>query len=276
LVRRTRVEYPGAIYHVIQRGNNGESVFDGPEERNYLTELLCSSVKTDGVELFAYVIMSNHYHLALRTGIEPLSKVMHRINTGYSMYYNRKMKRTGHVFQGRYKAIPVHEENYIISSVRYIHRNPVKAGICEHVSKYPWSSDLCYRKTEPGFIEIGLLMDMLSADRNRSFEKYCQLMDQEDDLGNAEIKTAKNRVKEDRSQIKKSKRSRKPLDEILKETGVSQEELETIKKGSRVRKLTLIKTLYAKSAWEQGYSLKEIADHIGVSPVAVFKYINEK
>jgi len=101
MVRRARVEYQGAIYHVIQWGNNRENVFESPEKKNYLTNLLNKSVLVDGVELYAYVVMNNHYHLALGTSGETLSKVMHRINTGYGMYYNREMKRTGHVFQGR-------------------------------------------------------------------------------------------------------------------------------------------------------------------------------
>lgn len=276
MVRRGRVEYPGAMYHVIQRGNNGENVFEDTEEKSFLVELLRESVMVGGVELFAYIIMSNHYHLALRTGVEPLSKVMHRINARYGMYYNRKKKRTGHVFQGRYKAIHVYKENYLISLVRYIHRNPVRAGICEHASEYPWSSDLYYRKAEPGFIETGLLLGMLSEDGNNSFRKYCQLMDQEDDAGPEEIKTAEQEVKEDLNQTIKTNERRKPLDEILKETGVSREEFEIIKRGSRVRKLTPVKTIYAKTAWHHGYSLREIAGYIGVSPVAVFKYINGK
>ena len=269
------MEYPGAIYHVIQRGNNKEDVFESPEKKDYLINLLSKSVAVNGVELYAYVVMSNHYHLALRTCRETLSKVMHRLNTGYGIYYNRQMKRTGHVFQGRYKAIPVLDESYLMVLVKYIHLNPVRAGICNDLRNYPWSGDGCYRTTESGIVETGFLLDMLSKDRKKSYAKYNLLLGQEYDPGTIELITAENKNTEGQIEPQKVTGGRKSLNEILKETGIKQEELEQIKRGSRLRRFSPVKTVYAKSAWEHGYSLKEIACHIGVSSVAVFKYINK-
>lgn len=274
MVRRARVEYSGAMYHVIHRGNNRENVFKHPKDKDYLMEQLRKSVAVDGVDLFAYVIMSNHYHLTLRTCTEPLNKVMHRINTRYAMYYNQAAERTGHVFEGRYKAIPVQSEKYLISLVRYIHRNPVRAGICLNVRDYPWSSDHLYRKMEPGFVEIGLLLDMLSGNRKMSVQKYNLLMEQDDDYAPGELTLTEKNNPEGRNKAKKYDGGRMPLDEILMETGVDREEFELIKRGSRMRRLTMAKESYARNAWDQGYSLEEIARHICISAVAVHKYIN--
>ncbi|MEA1960832.1 MAG: transposase [Bacillota bacterium] len=94
MARRQRLEYSDAIYHVIQRGNNKEYIFDTSEDKEYLIECLQRAVDVDGVEIFAYVVMSNHYHIALRSEQESLSKVMHRINTRYSVWYNRKRERS--------------------------------------------------------------------------------------------------------------------------------------------------------------------------------------
>lgn len=272
MVRQARVEYQGAIYHVIQRGNNRENVFESPEKKNFFISLLNKTVAVDGIELYAYVVMGNHYHLAMRTSGETLSKVMHRINTIYSMYYNREMKRTGHVFQGRYKAIPVLDERYLISLVKYIHLNPVRAGICKDLRDYPWSGERCYRTGEPGIIEIGLLLDILSNDRRMSIRKYNQLMEQEDDPVIKEFNITENNNNEGRKR-KKPAGGRKPLDEILRQTVLNVEDLELIKRGSRLRRLMPVKIAYARSAVDHGYSLNEIASHIGLSPVAVLKHI---
>lgn len=276
MVRRARMEYPGALYHVIQRGNNREDVFERPKDKDYLIEQLRKSVTVDGIELFAYVIMSNHYHFALRTCVEPLRKVMHRINTKYGFYYNHAMERTGHVFEGRYKAIPVHDENYLISLVRYIHRNPVRAGICKRVWDYPWSSDRFYRKMEPGFVEFNILLDILSGDKKKSVQKYSLMMEQDDDYTPEEFIIRENSNPEERNKAGEYPGGRKLLDEILMKTVVDRDYFELIKRGSRMRMLTPFKEEYAKTAWDQGYSMEEIARHICISATAVSKYINRQ
>lgn len=276
MARQLRVEYPGAIYHVIQRGNNRANVFERPKEKYYLIEQFRKAVEVDDVELFAYVIMSNHYHLALRTSSEPLNKVMHRINTTYGMYYNKVMARSGHVFEGRYKAILIKDEKYLISLVRYIHRNPARAGLCSNVQDYLWSSDHYYRKMEPGFIEFGLLLDVLSGNRGKSMREYDILMSQDDVSGYEAVINAGYVSPEITVEEKKPITGRKSLDEILKEAASDKGEYEFIKNGSRMRRFTSTKAAFAKSAWEQGYSMQEIACHINVSATAVFKYINSQ
>jgi len=277
LARGARVEYPGALYHVIQRGNNREHIFERPEDKEYLIDQLRKSVAVDGMELYAYVVMSNHYHLALRTCVEPLRKVMHRINTRYGLYYNRAIERTGHVFEGRYKAITVENERYLISLIRYIHLNPVRAGICSKIQDYLWSSDRFYRKPENDFVETGLLLDIISGGGLKSVQKYNLFMEQDDDQPITERLTMpKNDKSEGKNQALKNFVGRKPLDEILTKTGINHEELELIKRGCRMRRLTAAKEKYAKKAFNEGYSMEEIARHISVSAVAVFKYINRR
>ncbi|MFZ5642272.1 MAG: transposase [Bacillota bacterium] len=275
MARGARLEYPGALYHVIQRGNNKEHIFERTEDKEYLIEQLRKSVAVDGIELYAYAVMSNHYHLALRTCVEPLRKVMHRINTRYGHYYNRANERSGHVFEGRYKAITVENERYLISLIRYIHKNPVRAGICSKIQDYHWSSDRFYRMPESSFVETGLLLDIISGGGLRSVQKYNLFMDQEDDEPiNIKLTLPKNNEQESRYQAPKSYGGKKPLGEILAETGVNQEEIELIKRGCRKRRLTAAKEKYAKKAFNEGYSMGEIARYIRVSAVAVFKYIN--
>jgi len=280
LARKLRIEYPGALYHVIQRGFNRENVFERSEDKYCLIEYFRKAVELDDIELFAYVVMSNHYHLALRTLSVPLNRVMHRINTKYGMYYNKAMGRSGHIFEGRYKAFLVQDDRYLISLVKYIHRNPVKAGLCSSVRDYLWSSDHFYRQMEHGFVNFGLLFEMLSGDRERFMKEYDILMSQDDDtdceaiINEAIINKVDFKPKmpdEDKNLIIE----RETLDEILKKAANDKEEYESIKKGSRMRRLTNAKLIYAIAAYEQGYSMQEIARHINVSATAVFKYINK-
>lgn len=276
MARPLRVEYPGAVYHVIQRGNNGELVFERRSDKQYLIDQLYKAAAVYGVEIFAFVIMSNHFHLAIRASTEPLSKVMHRINTSYSVYYNKSKDRSGHVFGGRYKALPVKDDRYMVALIKYIHRNPIRAGICVNVTEYPWSSDRQYRQTTSGFVNTGLLLNMLSEKALRARQKYSLLMEQDED---SNIKKQIYNVDvtiESEFQQKSFSEGRKPLDKILIDTGVNQEDFGLIKSGSRKRRLTAAKVAYAKAAHIEGYSLEEIARLIGVSAVAILKYINSR
>ncbi len=143
--RRHYRDVPGMVYHLILRGNNRDFVFGTDREKTHFLFQVASEKGVAGFELYGYVIMSNHYHLILRTGEKPLYKVMHRINLGFSRHYNLIHGRTGHVFEGPYTGIPVRNEGHLLSLVRYVHQNPVKAGLCGTTDGYGWSSDGAYR-----------------------------------------------------------------------------------------------------------------------------------
>ncbi|HBV95850.1 MAG TPA: hypothetical protein DEF36_02200 [Desulfotomaculum sp.] len=267
--RRMRVEYKNGITHVIQRGNNREFVFGEDADKNYLIGQLSILSRDMGYWLYGYAIMGNHYHLIVQIRAETLRSVMHRINLRYSKYFNRKYQRTGHVFEGRYRAIPVVEEKYMVALLRYIHQNPVKAGICRSVEEYIWSSDRYYRENIQGCVEIDLVLDMLSGSRKAALEKYKEFMAQEE-TGNFEnVRTIGK--SEDNPEIHTSyqKEVRKGLDEILLSSGVSEMEFELIKKGSRKRGLSVFKLAYARKALEANYTLKEIGNNIKISDVAI-------
>jgi REP element-mobilizing transposase RayT len=126
--KRLRIEYAGAVYHVIQRGNNKEFVFHQAQDKGYFLKSVEKVMRFCEADTFAYVIMGNHYHLLVRTGEIGLGQVMHRLNTRYSMYYNQIKNRSGHVFQGRYQAGLIQDERHLLTVLRYIHQNPLRAG----------------------------------------------------------------------------------------------------------------------------------------------------
>ena len=274
--RKPRVEYSGAIYHVIQRGNNKEYIFYGDEDKLvFLREFEKRKISTE-FKLYGYVIMGNHYHLVIQTSDEPLSKVMHLVNSSYSRYYNRTRGRTGHVFEGRYKAIPVQNERYLLAVLRYVHRNPVQAGMCKGVGGYRWSSDLYYRNNQGGFVEIDLLLDMLSVNRQEAVKKYNEFMEEEDNVNYDELDVLGDEAFMSMIWPKKEKPARTNLDEILLGTGVSAVDFELIKMSSRKRHLVPYKAAYIKEAVKHKYTLREIGANIGISYGAVDKLLNEK
>jgi REP element-mobilizing transposase RayT len=133
--RRPRAEFKG-IFHVIKRGNNREYIFKAEEDKEYFLTYL-DHVNEDGVfDLLGYVIMDNHYHLIIGTKAKSLDKIMQQANNAYSKNYNKRHKRTDHVFGGRYKAILVKDDAYLLSLLRYVHQNPVRAKMCKQVKDY--------------------------------------------------------------------------------------------------------------------------------------------
>ena len=152
--RPWREEYKGGIYHVIARGNNKEYIFKEDIDKGYFIKQLKESIEGMNYRIFGYILMDNHYHILIQTMDKKLQEIMHQINNKYSKYFNAKYKRVGHVFQGRYKATLVQDERYLIWVLRYIHQNPVQAGICQTVSEYKWSSDIFYRRGIKGFVNV--------------------------------------------------------------------------------------------------------------------------
>lgn len=140
MARPWRIQYEGAVYHVMSRGVARGDIFSIEEDYCRFLKYLEMAVEKFRLEIFAFVLMRNHYHLFLRTKEVNLSKAMQWLQTCYSIYYNIRHNRSGHVFQGRYKSILVGDESYWQSLSLYIHLNPIRAKVVEDLNKYRWSS----------------------------------------------------------------------------------------------------------------------------------------
>jgi putative transposase len=144
MARPLRVQFPGAVYHVMSRGNARGDVFvDDHDRREFLRSLWRIAERLDWW-VWAYCLMDNHYHLLVQTAAPNLGRGMHDLNGAYSLVFNRRHDRVGHVFQGRYKAIVVDHESYLRELVRYIVLNPVRSHGCASAADWRWSS---YRAT---------------------------------------------------------------------------------------------------------------------------------
>lgn len=139
MARPLRIEYSGALYHVMSRGNARKAIVRDDVDREKRLDWLRRTVETYGWRLHAFVLMDNHDHLFVETPEANLSAGMQFLNGGYSSYFNRRRRRSGHLFQGRFKAQLIEEEGYFLEVSRYIHLNPVRAKRIPP-EKYPWSS----------------------------------------------------------------------------------------------------------------------------------------
>ncbi len=140
MARPLRIEFPGATYHVTSRGNRQADIYADDEDRHAFLQLLASALQRGQAKLLAYCLMSNHYHLVLQTTRANLSAVMRQINGGYTQRYNRRHGKVGHLFQGRYQAILVDREAYLLEVCRYVELNPLRARLLKDPSGWTWSS----------------------------------------------------------------------------------------------------------------------------------------
>ena len=141
MARQPRFFVPGEAQHVIQRGNNRELIFAGESDYRFFLDCLIQAVRRHGVSVHAYVLMTNHLHLLATPANEnSLPKVLQSVGRRYVQYFNHAYRRSGTLWEGRYRATIIDSEQYLLTCMRYIELNPVRAGIVEHPGEYPWSS----------------------------------------------------------------------------------------------------------------------------------------
>jgi REP element-mobilizing transposase RayT len=164
MARQWRIEYPGALYHVLSRGNGRQDIFLSKEDRNLFLSLLEELSERFDIEIFAYVLMGNHYHILLKTLGANLSKAMQWLGTSYTRTFNITNHQSGHLFQGRFKSILVENNAYLLRLSCYIHRNPLRAAIVERLSEYKWSSYryYAYKTRAPGWLKTKLILSQVA------------------------------------------------------------------------------------------------------------------
>ena len=185
MARKPRVHYEGALYHVITRGNNRDFIFRETDMKQLYIEKVVKYIEKYRVKLYAYVIMDNHAHLLIEVSDEPLSKVMQLIQQTFTQSYNKMKKRTGYVFEQRYKAIVCDKEAYLLSLIKYIHQNPIRAGIAD--IDYEWSSHKEYMNYEPKNCSIRFPLAIFSSDKKNAVEMYREFVADDDTMEGDEV-----------------------------------------------------------------------------------------
>lgn len=292
MARKLRIEYEGAFYHVITRGNQRQDIFRDKDDFLKYLDILSHYKKRHQYSLYSYVMMSNHVHMLIETKQIPLSKILQGINQSYTMYFNRRHRTVGHIFQGRYKAILCDRDEYLLLLVKYIHLNPVRAKMVREQKDYKWSSHKYYvgKEKKNNMIDIDRVLRMFSEDKTTSRKFYRDFMGdgitvKKDDV----YKTVDQRVLGSEKfldnvmerydgEIKKEKREREyTLAEIAncveKARGIT---LKQLRGQSRLKQISSVRKLFVLVAKEYGYKGKEVAEFIRRDPAVISIAIKSK
>ena len=174
--RKARIDAPGALHHIIVRGIEGCKIFRDDNDRLKFIERLGDILTETETPCYAWALIPNHFHLLLKTGLVPIATIMSRLLTGYAGYFNRRYRRHGHLFQNRYKSILCQEEVYLIELVRYIHLNPLRAGVVEDIkalNKYFFSGHSAVMgKVNRDWQDINSVLGLLGQRKSNAKKAY--------------------------------------------------------------------------------------------------------
>lgn len=270
--RKHRVHYEEAMYHVMLRGNYQQDIFLSNQDYEHFSGRLSRLKQMYACKIHLYCLMTNHVHLVIEVNRVPLSKIIHAITSPYARFINQRIRKTGHLFQGRYKAKLIQNEEYLLELCHYIHMNPLKANIVKHLDEYPWSSHLTYaQKKEKPWVSTEYIFNLLKKysrdnttnmyenfikdrDNHYTAPKFCEI----DKSGCLIITDSINEKINNRPRLDLRKISITKIAEIV--CDAMQVSLENLMSESKKEKETLARSLVAYFAHYYGqYPLKEIA-----------------
>lgn len=286
--RKPRLEVEGGLYHVYTRGNNRRLIFSDDDDYEKMIKLIAKTKTKLPFFLYTYCLMPNHLHLLIERRLDPISRIMHMLLTGYSRYYNRRNRRVGHLFQGRYKSILCQSDHYLAELVRYIHLNPVRANIVRDPSAFRYSGHRAYLgEEESGFVDVDPVLRHFGATKKLARKIYnafvkagMKIASREDLYGGADkrvigdeefVGRIEDRVR--KIQEDKIKKIEAPDLERLRDAAVSATSLTAceICSRSRKRRVVLAKELLIIVGRELGASNAELARLLGVDSSSVNK-----
>ena len=281
MARPLRIEYPGAVYHVLSRGNAKQSIFRDIRDRTRFLEKLARAASHYNFIVHAYCLMDNHYHLVVETPDGNLSMAMRQLNGPYTQYFNRRHSTVGHLFQGRFKAVLVEKERYLLELCRYVVLNPVRAGVAAHPGEWEWSSYAATvgRRKVHDFLEVDWVLAHFSqknkTDAQRRYEAFVlggigdAVALKEAMIGKPILGTS-SFIERFREILKK----KATLTEIpRRQRFVSRPPLNAV--FLRVQDKRELRLRMHEAHVQHGYLKREIADHLGIHYSTVSKGIQE-
>jgi putative transposase len=277
--RRSRVDAPGALHHIIARGIERTKIFRDDPDRNNFLERLGGILKETKTPCLAWALMPSHIHLLLRTGQTPLATLMRRLLTGYAVTFNRRHRRYGYLFQNRYKSILCQEEPYLLELVRYIHLNPIRGGFVEDMeglAKYPFSGhSAILGGVKRDWQDTRGVLDIFDERRGVARRQYRTFIQEGIALGRRPELTGGGFIRSHGgwAAVKAMRRAREfqKSDERILGDGVFVEKVLAIVQESKQRKYPL---------WSQGIDLERIIERaaglMGVEPSLIWQSGKER
>lgn len=273
--RPLRIEFPGAIYHLTARGNAQAEIYLSDHDRLIFLDQLGQVCERFNWCCHAYCLMSNHYHLLIETGDANLSKGMRHLNGIYTQTFNRTYRRVGHVFQGRYKAILVDKDNYLLEAIRYVLLNPVRAQMVKTAGQYPWSSyrAMIDKTAPPDWLGRDWVLSQFATHKKTAQQKFIQFIKagkgQSDLWGNL-----RNQIYLGDEQFVKKLQRYIPHEQSLAEVPRLQRR-QAEKPIEYYAKQYPVKEAMRQAHVIGGYTLKAIADYFGVHYSTVSRAVND-
>jgi putative transposase len=290
MARKPRIEFEGAFYHVIARGNQRQKIFKDEEDFKKYLNLLTFYKERYKYHLYAYVLMNNHVHLLIETREIPLSKIIQGINQSYTVYFNRRYRTVGHLFQGRYKAILCDKDAYLLSLIKYIHLNPVRAKIVKTPEEYRWSSQQNYIvRNKSDIIDTDQVLRMFSEDKLQAGKLYRAYINDGAEIEKEDIyNTVDQRILGDEKFVetvmekteegfevrkKRHEYSLKEIAEAIEQmSGIT---LNQLREKNKDRNILNGRKLVSLVAREYEYKGKEIAEYLWKDPTVITRYLKE-
>jgi REP element-mobilizing transposase RayT len=259
-MRSARTDHPGAFHHVFARGNNKQAIFRDDDDRLFFLARLRQLKRELAFKLHALVLMTNHFHVLPQTGPVPLSRLMSRLLTPYSMRFNRKYGTVGHLFQDRYGAKPCRADAYFLRLIRYIHRNPVAAGLAARPEDWRWSGHHELIGASTGLIDPELALSVLGADERGARAAYSAYVSDECDDGWQPSNETDTAIEDGGASLSEI------VGSVAASFGLSSE---AVALGDRTRIATRARIEVVALAWKAGFPQASIARALGCSPGAV-------
>jgi REP element-mobilizing transposase RayT len=263
LVPRTaRTDAPGLVQHVMARGIERRRIFVDDRDRFEFVARLTKVLVECCITCYAWALMPNHVHLAVRTGEYPLATAMARLLTGYAGYFNRRHERAGHFFQNRYRSIPVTDEAHLLALVRYIHRNPLRAGMVgslDELARYPWTGHAALVGTRAArFQDTELIFSCFGTEPPQARERLVRWMSTDDEDAHA-------------GRVQHTDPLAALIERACREFGTP---VDFVLRAARGGVVSDVRALVAHLACESlGYGPREVGRRLGVSHAAVRKAI---
>ncbi len=288
MARQPRIHYPGALYHVTLRGNDRQTIFFLDSDRRLWESILQTALKRYQATVHGYCWMTNHMHLIIQVAEEPLASTIRFAASQYARKINLREQRTGHLFERRHGAAPVQDDSYLKGLVRYIHDNPVRAGLVDRMDQYPWSSHLAYAgHLEKNWLETRAVLGVFGATRRAARRHYLTFMLAEDDEDLSRYRTGVHEADEVLNDTTASFGSltapppRLPpltLESIIRGHLQASDLTEALLTGpSRARYITQVRTDIAMDALEQGIAnIAELARRLHRSESAISQAVSAR
>lgn len=252
--RIARKEYKEGVFHIMVQGINREKIFYKNEHKQKYLKLISKKSKEHEIQLISYCIMENHAHMIIQIKeTKELTSFMKRVNTSYAIYYNQREKRVGYLFRNRFKSYKIYSQDYLAKCIKYIHMNPVKAGIVKQEEQYEYSSYNQYIKKEG--IVTNELIEKVFKDKSEYIKEFLKIEYREDLFKDMEEK-----------ERKEEKDIQKEIEKFLQEEKI---ELEELKKNK-----ILIKKLYQRL--KEHTTQTELAKRIGISRPKITRIVNKE